>query len=491
MIALFCLGFLHDFVILNGMSTNIRVRFAPSPTGNLHIGAARTTLFNWLFAKKHGGAFIFRIEDTDTERSKKEYEDNMAAGLKWLGLNWDEFYRQSDRMDVYSKYIQKMLDEGTAFWCYHTQEELEAENKRQMDAKEAPCHVCEYKNENQNAKIQMPHKGIIRFKNNVEPGRKIIVNDLIRGELEFDAAGLGDFSIAKNVAEPLYHIAVVVDDYDMNITHIIRADEHIANTPKHILLQEAFGFPRPEYAHVPLVLAPDHSKLSKRHGATSVDEYRKKGYLPEAIINYLALLGFTPPDGREFMTPDELVSVFDLNKVHKSGAIFDIKKLDWMNGEYIKKKTDKELAPLIAPFLKQYFNISPVTKDIVRLLPLLRDRMAKFSDVERFGYLFTDPKYDAELLIWKDAPYVQIRSALEVVREAVKKAGVINTNALRKQLDDFGKNLGNRGIVYWPFRVALTGAETSPDPVDIARALGQKTVLKRIEKAISLLTTEK
>ena len=268
---------------------------APSPTGNFHIGGARTALFNFLYARKHEGKFIIRIEDTDKERSKKEFEEDIIESLNWLGLKYDELYRQSDREEVYKKYLKKMLDLGSVYI---------------KDGEQ-----------------------VIRFKN---PNKKIKFNDLIRGDIEFDTTELEDFIIAKNVNEPLYHLAVVVDDHEMAITHIIRGEDHISNTPRQILIQEAIGAERPLYAHLPLILAQDRSKLSKRkHGeAVSVNYYRQKGILPQALINYLALLGWNPGTDEEIFTLNELIKVFDLSRVHKGGAMFDEKKLAWVNRKH-------------------------------------------------------------------------------------------------------------------------------------------------------------
>ena len=279
------------------MNQKIITRFPPSPTGNFHVGSARTALFNFLFARKNNGKFILRIEDTDKARSKKEFEDDIFESLEWLGLKYDEFYRQSDRGKIYRTYIEKILDDGSIY---------EDEDK------------------------------IIRFKN---PNKKVKFNDLVRGEIEFDTTELKDFIIAKSVDEPLYHLAVVIDDFESNITHVIRGEDHISNTPRQILIQETISAPRPIYAHLPLILAPDRSKLSKRkHGeSVSLDYYRNKGYSPEAMINYLALLGWNPGTEQEIFTLDELINVFDFSRVHKGGAIFDEKKLAWVNRKHFNK----------------------------------------------------------------------------------------------------------------------------------------------------------
>lgn len=283
------------------MSQKIITRFPPSPTGYLHIGGARTALFNYLFTKKNDGIMYLRFEDTDKERSKKEYEDDIFEGLNWLGLTYTlpDIARQSERTEVYKRYFQTLLDKGLAY---------EAEESKDN-----------------------PGKKVVRFKN---PNKKITFTDLIRKEVTFDTTELGDFVIAKNVDEPLYHLAVVVDDYEMGVTHIIRGEDHISNTPRQILILEALGFERPTYAHIPLILAPDRTKLSKRHGAVSVNEYRKQGIMPQALVNYLALLGWNPGTDQEIFTLDELVKVFDLSRVHKGGAIFDEKKLAWVNRKH-------------------------------------------------------------------------------------------------------------------------------------------------------------
>jgi glutamyl/glutaminyl-tRNA synthetase len=279
-------------------------RFAPSPTGSLHIGGIRTALYNYLFTRQNGGKFILRSEDTDKERSKKEHEDNIIESFKWLGLSYDEFYRQSERTEIYKKYLKQLIDGGFA---YVSKEEVVAEGERSE---------------------------VIRFKN---PNKKIKFNDLVLGEIEFDTTDLKDFVIAKDMESPLYHLAVVVDDFEMGVTHVIRAQEHLSNTPRQILIQEAINAPRPSYAHIPIVLAPDKSKLSKRHGALSVLAYRDMGYLPGAILNFMALIGWNPGDEQEIFTLDELVKKFNLEKVQKAGGVFNTEKLDWVNKEHIKK----------------------------------------------------------------------------------------------------------------------------------------------------------
>ena len=312
----------------------IRVRFPPSPTGFLHIGNVRTFVFNWLFAKQQGGQVVLRIEDTDLERSKKEFENNILEGLKWLGLTHDEFYRQSERRPIHQKYLTQLLDTGKAY----------------LD------------------------EGAVKLK--VDTAKKLVFDDVIRGTIEFDVKHEKDFVIARNLESPLYHFAVVVDDYEMRISHIIRGEDHIANTAKHILLQEALGFTRPIYAHLPLILGADKTKLSKRHGAVALEEYKTQGFLPDAMFSYLAILGFTAP--QEVMSREELIKAFDLARVHKSGAVFDIKKLEWVNGEYVKKMSNDELRMMIG-------------EKYEKILPMVRERMKKKSDLDEFDFFFEAP----------------------------------------------------------------------------------------------------
>ncbi len=286
---------------MTGNNQKVVVRMAPSPTGSFHVGSARTALFNFLFARKNNGKFILRMEDTDKTRSKKEFEGDIFESLEWLKLEWDgELWHQSERTDIYKSYLNKLIQTDKAY----ISTEIEGENRE-----------------------------VVRFRN---PNKQVVFEDLVRGQVEFDTTELGDFIIARNLNEPLYHLAVVVDDFESGITHVIRGEDHISNTPRQILIQEAIGAPRPMYAHLSLILAPDRSKLSKRkHGeSVSLDHYRRKGYSPEAITNYLALLGWNPGTEQEIFTLDELINVFDFSRVHKGGAIFDEKKLAWVNRKH-------------------------------------------------------------------------------------------------------------------------------------------------------------
>ena len=395
-------------------------RFPPSPTGPLHIGNVRTALFNYLFAKKHGGQFIVRIEDTDKTRSKKEYEDDMLESLVWLGIKREgELWHQSERTEIYKKYLHKLIDDGKAYISHET----EGENRE-----------------------------VVRFKN---PNKKVAFDDLIRGAVEFDTTELEDFIIARNIDDPVYHLAVVVDDAEAGVTHIIRGEDHISNTPRHILIQEALGFPRPIYAHLPLILASDKSKLSKRkHGeAVSLNYYRAKGYLPGAMVNYLALLGCNPGTEQEIFTMEELIGQFDLAKIQKGGAIFDEKKLQWVNKEHIKR------------------------------LPPEEQRKLLVKSLEGEPYLVGEPELDLEKLPWKKVSKEETVVYLEKVLEIISSG---NMSRVPLDIMRYAEREG-RGNVLWPVRYALTGATASPDPFIILEILGKEKSLGRLEKAIMAL----
>lgn len=448
----------------------VRVRIAPSPTGFLHIGTARTALFNWLFAKKNKGEFILRIEDTDLERSEIKFEEDIISGLKWLGLGWDnqEIYRQSERLHVYAEYIQALLNSGKAFWCDHSKEELEAEQKRQSELKEAPRHICKHKTK------RLKDGKVIRIAVDQNSSRKISFVDGVRGEIEWEEKLLGDFSLAKDLKIPLYNFAVVVDDIEMKISNVIRGEDHISNTPKQILIYEALHEKIPNFAHLPLILGADRSKLSKRHGATSVIEYRKD-YLPEAIVNFMGFLGYTY--NQEILTKEDMARNFEINKVHKSGAIFDVKKLNWINSQYVRK-----LSP------EQFRKFADLSEASDASIPLITERLEKFSDSSAFKYLWQDPDdYSRGLLKWKNSSIEDSLDCLKKVQEIINNFDFDNNNKddFRKLLNDFSDKVGDRGLVYWPLRVAVTGKEKSPDPVDIIYILGKEKTLDRVKKAIT------
>ncbi len=456
-------------------SAKVKVRIAPSPTGFLHIGTAQSALYNWLFARKNEGSFHLRIEDTDKERSTKEYEHSILYALEWLDLGWDgEVVRQSQHGIKYRKALERLVTEGRAFWCNHTKEELEVERKAQEARKEPPRHICSHRNKARHypaSSLQRINDWVLRLAVDRDVPRKIIFDDIIRGRIEFDASLLGDFSIAKSLDEPLYNFAVVVDDTDMEITHVIRGEDHISNTPKQILIYEALGKEVPKFAHLPLILATDRSKLSKRHGAVAVVDY-KKDYLPEALLNFLGTMSHT--FSKEVLTKEEMVAEFELSKVHKSGAVFNIEKLNWFNSQYIRNLE-----------IKRFRNLVGIKEIPEGALPLITERLEKLSDVQNFDYFWKEPEYNQELLKWKKS---DLAKSVETLAEVKKILEEFNFNKgpeeLRKLLDGFSEKVGDRGLVYWPFRVALTGTEKSPDPVVIAFVLGKKKIIERIDEVL-------
>lgn len=446
---------------------SVRVRVAPSPTGFLHVGTAQSALYNWLFARKNNGKFFIRFEDTDKERSKKEFEEEMAKTLEWLGITSDEEITVvSNNLPRHQEMLAKLLTEGKAFYCHHSKDELETERKEQEEKKMPPRHVCSFKKDLRGKESG----GIVRLDVDETSDRVIAFDDAIRGRLEFRQSLLGDFAIGRAADDPLYHFAVVVDDFDMQITHVLRGEDHISNTPKQILISEALGFPVPVFAHLPLLLGADRSKLSKRHGDTAVKNYLND-YLPEAIVNFLGCLGYT--FSKEIMTKEEMVQEFDLAKVHKSGAIFDIKKLNWINSQWIKKLSPAEF--------KKVANLPDVPDAAV---PLITERLERLSDAQTFSYLWEESEYETSLLKWKKGELSDAKQALEKVHQALKEID-FDKASIKNKLDELAGS--DRGLIYWPLRVALSGQEKSPDPVELSMVLGKEETLRRVEKAIEKL----
>ncbi|MCD4665915.1 MAG: glutamate--tRNA ligase, partial [Bacteroidales bacterium] len=341
----------------------IRVRFAPSPTGHLHIGNVRTAILNWLFAKHSGGKFILRIEDTDPERSADEYIGQIYEDLKWLGLFWDEGpdiggsaepYRQSKRSTIYQNYEQKLVTEGKAYYCYCTPEELETMRKQSIAKGDTSFYnqKCLHLTEQEKQElVAQGRKPVIRFE--VPSNEEITFEDIVRGELKFEGENISDFVIMRSEGIPTYNFAAVVDDGLMKISHVIRGDDHVSNTPRQILLYQALGFKIPKFVHIPMILGADRARLSKRHGATSLDQFRNRGYLPEAIINFLSLLSWSSESGDEILSIERLIEEFDFNRISKSAAVFDVEKLNWMNGHYIRHADLDRIVKLAIPYLKQ------------------------------------------------------------------------------------------------------------------------------------------
>lgn len=465
----------------------VRVRFAPSPTGFLHIGGLRTALYNYLFARKHGGVFVLRIEDTDQTRTVPGGVENIMRTLEWCGLKWDEGpYIQSERLEIYQKHAEELVEKGNAYFCVCTSERLEKLRQEQMSRKEPTRYdgLCRAEGLSFIEKDSPSASFVIRLK--VPEKGTTTFTDIIHGRLEFENKLIDDQVLLKSDGFPTYHLANVVDDHLMNITHVIRGEEWLPSTPKHILLYKAFGWNQPQFAHLPLLLNPDKSKLSKRQGDVAVEDYIKKGYLHEAIINFVALLGWNPRGDKELYTMDELIDEFDLAKVNKSGAVVNFEKLDWMNGHYIRQKPLDALVELAMPYLPPMTDKATARK----VIALEQERLKKLSDLKEVAeFFFADlPHYEPEILVWKKMSKKDVVNSLLGLREFLAKySGAWDTKSLETHIKVWIEKDG-RGVgeVLWPLRVALSGRLASPPPFDIAAILGREETLKRIEYAIQL-----
>lgn len=479
----------------------VRVRLAPSPTGNLHIGTARTAVFNWLFARNQGGKFILRVEDTDLERSKSEYTDNILEGLTWLGMNWDEGPSfQSQRLETYRQTVQTLLDKGLAYRCYTTSAELDKMREDQKANKQAPRYDNRHRNltlDEQAAFEAEGRQAVIRFI--IEDDRTISWNDTVRDTVSWKGSDLGgDMVIARastatDIGQPLYNLAVVVDDIDMAITHVIRGEDHIGNTPKQILLYEALGVTIPEFAHTPLILNTQGQKLSKRDGVTSISDFKDMGYLPEALVNYMTLLGWTAPDStQEIFTLSEAAAVFSLDRVNKAGAKFDWDKLNWLNSQYLHKMPVPQLTDLLIPYWQKAgyeFDAATDRSWLEQIAALIGPSLVRLTDAVDMCKLFFSPtvEYEEEALAQLQQP--KVAEALLAVLEALEShATLVSAEAqkITKKLSK-EKNL-NKGLIMRSLRAALTGAMHGPDLIESWVILHQRgTDRDRLHTAINNL----
>lgn len=480
-------------------TNNVRVRIAPSPTGPLHLGTARAALYNYLYAKKEGGVFVLRIEDTDLERSDEKYTTQIIEGLEWLGIHWDEGptleqrekgkfgpYFQTKRTETYEKHIQKLLDEDKAYLCYCTKEELDTERKEMEKKGIAPIYsgkCCDLADDQKELFKKEERNSIIRYR---VPDKTLTYKDMVRGEISFETKLIGDISIARDIKTPLYNLAVVIDDYTMEISHVIRGEDHVSNTPKQILLGEALGFPVPEYGHLPLILNEDKTKLSKRKTKVTVDDYKQEGYLPEALLNFMLLLGWNPKTEEEIFSLREMEKKFDLKGVHKGGAVFTKEKLDWVNTQYLRKLSADELLEISLPFLEKGGIPLDDKEYVKKAIVLEQERIKKLSDLpEMVKFFFGDIDYDPALLVWKKSDPAVIKENLKIALEFFESLDEKHwtekniEEGLKKIIQE--KGLKN-GEILWPIRVALTGEEKSPGPFEVAGVLGKERVLDRIEK---------
>ena len=475
----------------------VRTRIAPSPTGLPHIGNFRTIIFNWLFARHHGGKFVVRIEDTDVARRVEGAVEAILDGLRWLGLDWDEGpevdgpyapYLQSQRLSIYQEHADRLIQQGDAYLCFCTPERLAAMREEQQRRKQQLGYdrLCRaLSKEEVDAKLAQGLVPVIRFKVPLEGSTTF--HDLIHGDITFPNAALDDFVIIKSDGYPTYHLAHLVDDHLMQITHVMRADEWISSTPRHILLYQAFGWEPPKFAHVPQILGPDRSKLSKRHGATSVIAYRDMGYLPEAMLNYLALLGWAYDTTTEIMSRDELIRYFSIEKINKTGAIFDISKLDWMNGYYIRQLSIADLTSRLMPYLEKAGLAEEKDREYIqRIAPLIQERMRKLSDVvELTGFFFANMlEYDAKLLVAKGLTTQSSLHALRAAKERIVGLSEWNRAALEGAIRPLAEELGIKtGQLFGILRVAVTGKTAAPPLFETMEVLGRDRVLSRIGAA--------
>lgn len=512
------------------MNEKIRVRFAPSPTGYLHIGGLRTALYNFLYARKNGGIFALRIEDTDRTRYVEGAVESLIRSLDWAGLKFDEGvfeksqisdlkskavsesanypgvlevgdfgpYVQSERLEIYKKYAEQLVAEGKAYYCFCEPKRLEEMREQQQKEKKAPMYdrycLTDVSIDEINNKLKENCPATIRLK--VPRDEAIVFEDIVRGKVSISTNTIDDQILLKSDGFPTYHLANVVDDHLMKISQVIRGDEWLPSTPKHILLYRAFGWEIPQFAHLPLLLNLDRSKLSKRQGDVAVEDYIKKGYLKEAIINFVAMLGWNPGEGstQEIYSMEQLIEKFELSKVHKAGAVFDIKKLDWINSQYIKKLSVEELLENAKPFFEQkefFIKASDEKKSdeyLKKILSVEKERLAKFSDVgDENIFFFNDIKVEKDMLRWKtnaDEQTIESLKTSQDVLVSIDENEWTLANIEAKLLEAAGDK---RGDLLWPLRVALTAAQKSPSPFEVSWVLGKTESLKRIEQALSLM----
>lgn len=488
------------------MDKEVRVRFAPSPTGYLHIGGARTALFNWLFAKSQGGKLVLRIEDTDQDRLKEDSVSQIITSLKWLGLNWDEGpevggpvgpYFQSERFDIYRKYCQQLIDEGKAYYCFCSAEDL-AEQREKQRALKQPFHYARTcrdipleeakkrveNGESYSVRIKVPLEGTIGF------------HDMIHGDIQFDVNQYDDFVIMKSSGIPTYNFAVVVDDHLMGMTHVLRAEEHVSNTPKQLFIYQALGWKAPQFGHMPMILAPDRSKLSKRHGATSVEEFRSQGYLPEAIVNYLTLLGWAPGNDEEIFSLEDTVKVFDFSKMSQKAAVYDVKKLTWMNGQYLSSLPLDHIVEAAIPFFKEKGLVDDA------YLAAHKDYFAHLVDVVRVRVKTLAEVADASTYFFKDLDGYEEKGVekhfkpenaalLKKCHDKLAALPVFDLATTEQAYHEIADEMGiSFGKVIHPTRLALTGRTFSPGMFDVMVLLGREKTLERLEKAIAFIESK-
>ncbi len=480
------------------MNPNVRVRFAPAPTGLLHIGNARTALFNFLFAKRHLGTFVLRIEDTDIERSTEPSIDRIIEDLKWLGISWDEGpdrdgsngpYRQSQRLSIYQEWSDRLFQEGKSYKCFCSEERLEKLRKEQLSKGKMPRYDGRCRSLSEEEIVKMESSGlqsVLRFH---VGGGPILFEDLIHGKMNFDSAGIGDFIIVRSDGMAAYNFACVVDDHSMAITHVIRGEDHLSNTPRQILLYQALSWQPPTFAHHPLILGPDRSPLSKRHGATAVSQYREEGFLPESLQNYLVLLGWTPPSGEEILSLKKMVEDFSIQAVSKSAPIYNRKKLEWLNSLYIREKEEGQLSEILIPYLRKagLRNDQMDRPWLHQISGVLKENLVILSQVEEYLGIFFDEKFffedGAKTILLDPRNRETLRSVLnilEVSSEITSDEQISLLAQLEKKTKRKGKDL------YAPLRAAVTGKTKGPELVKTLPLLGRERIIKRLKMALEI-----
>ncbi|MFF0830836.1 glutamate--tRNA ligase [Brevibacillus sp. NPDC003359] len=485
------------------MAKEIRTRYAPSPTGHLHIGGARTALFNYLFAKHHGGSFIVRIEDTDQTRNKENADEEQMKNLKWLGVTWEEGtdiggpygpYRQTERLDIYRKYIDQLLAEGKAYYCYATKEELDAEREEQLARGETPRILEKHRHVTDEQRAQYEAEGrvpSIHFL--VQDDREYVVNDLIRGQVTFNSNEMGDFVICRPDGIPTYNFAVVVDDYLMKISHVIRGEEHLSNTPRQLMIYEAFGWEVPDFAHLALILNQDGKKMSKRDESILqfIEQYRDLGFLPEAIVNFLVLLGWSPGGEEEIFLIEDLIKLFSMDRVNKSPAVFDATKMNWMNNFYLKRQPLDMISDMCIPHLQKAGfieeNLSAEKREWVRsIVGLYQEQMSYCAQIVPLAALFflDEVVYDEEATLVLKEPHLP-----EVLASFVKHLSAqdaYNVDVIKAVLKDVQKDTGHKGkALFMPVRVGATGQAHGRDLAETLYLLGRDKVIARAEQVIA------
>jgi glutamyl-tRNA synthetase len=480
------------------MTPSVRVRFAPAPTGLLHIGNARTALFNYIFTKRHGGTFILRIEDTDVERSTETSMDRILEDLRWLGICWDEGpdkggsygpYRQSQRLPLYSEYAEQLLRESKAYKCFCSNERLEALRKEQISKGQIPRYDGRCRSLSKSEISNLESEGlrpVLRFR--IGKGA-IIFEDLVHGRMHFESEGMGDLIIIRSDGMAAYNFACVIDDHLMQVSHVIRGEDHLSNTPRQILIYQALGWPSPVFAHHPLILGKDRSPLSKRHGATAVSQYREEGFLPEALVNYLALLGWSPPSGEEILPFEKIVKVFSLGDVSKNAPVFNRKKLEWLNSHYIRNKEEDRFTELLLPYLeKAGLPIRQIDSGhLNKISGLLKENIVTLSQIEEYLGIFFDEKFsfeDGARVILSDS---KNRETLRIIVGALESLPEITLDHGSSLLSQLEEKTGRKGRdLYAPLRAGVTGKMKGPELVKTLPLLGKERMIKRLKMALEL-----